>query len=70
MHRNRAISILVIAVGTMYYTWVKSVEAAPAPARVAPAIPKDDVEASAGIPLDEIEGEVHDWQDEKRRQSA
>ncbi|EIW64279.1 uncharacterized protein TRAVEDRAFT_68127 [Trametes versicolor FP-101664 SS1] len=67
---NRAISILVIAVGTMYYTWVKSVEAAPAPARAAPAIPKDDVEASAGIQLDEIEGEVHDWQDEKRRQAA
>lgn len=54
----------------MYYTWVKSVEAAPAPVRVAPAIPKDDVEASAGIQLDEIEGEVHDWQDEKRRQPA
>ncbi|KAI0673326.1 hypothetical protein C8Q78DRAFT_1076347 [Trametes maxima] len=67
---NRAVSILVIAVGTMYYTWVKSGEAAPAPARSAAAPPKDDIEANGGISLDEIEGEVHDWQDEKRKHPA
>ncbi|KAI0361415.1 hypothetical protein OH77DRAFT_1392280 [Trametes cingulata] len=67
---NRAISILVIAVGTMYYTWVKSVETAPAPTRPAPLAPKDDIEANGGIRLAQIEEEVHDWQDEKRRHPA
>ncbi|KAI0785041.1 hypothetical protein C8Q75DRAFT_723499 [Abortiporus biennis] len=38
---NRALSILVIAAGTMYYTWVKSVESAPRPAP-----PREDIEAS------------------------
>lgn len=27
--RNRAASILIIALGTMYYTWAKSAESAP-----------------------------------------
>ncbi|KAH9857997.1 hypothetical protein C2E23DRAFT_718373 [Lenzites betulinus] len=67
---NRAISILVIAVGTMYYTWVKSVETAPAAPRPAAPIPKDDIEANGGVQLEQIEGEVHDWQDEKRTHPA
>ncbi|GBE77768.1 Uncharacterized transporter [Sparassis crispa] len=56
---NRATSILVIATGTVYYTWIKSVESAQAP-RAAP--PRDDVEA-AKLEPDVV---VHDWQDEKR----
>ncbi|KAI0756815.1 hypothetical protein C8Q80DRAFT_1091621 [Daedaleopsis nitida] len=44
--RNRIASILVIAAGTMYYTWVKSQESAPSPPRAAP-VPQDDIEANA-----------------------
>ncbi|KAI8990456.1 hypothetical protein BD414DRAFT_483702 [Trametes punicea] len=64
---NRAISILLIALGTMFYTWVKSIENTPAPAK---ASLKDDVEANAAVHMDRIEGEVHDWQDEKRTHPA
>lgn len=54
----------------MYYTWVKSVETAPAAPRPAAPIPKDDIEANGGVQLEQIEGEVHDWQDEKRTHPA
>ena len=59
-------SILVIAAGTMYYTWVKSIESAPSPPRPAPA-PQDDIEASAAGLLHnmEIEDEVYDMQEKK-----
>ncbi|KAI0654230.1 hypothetical protein C8Q70DRAFT_534923 [Cubamyces menziesii] len=67
---NRAISILLIAAGTMFYTWVKSIEGAPAPARPPPDVAKDDVEARAAIRMNQIDEEVHDWQDEKGRQSV
>ncbi|OSD03264.1 hypothetical protein PYCCODRAFT_1467125 [Trametes coccinea BRFM310] len=67
---NRAVSILVIAAGTMFYTWVKSMENAPAPARPTKASPKDDIEANGGTQMDHIDGEVHDWQDEKRKHPA
>ena len=68
--RNRAISILLIAAGTMFYTWVKSIEGAPAPARSPPDLAKDDVEARAAIRMNQIDEEVHDWQDEKGRQAT
>ncbi|KAH9898207.1 hypothetical protein C8Q73DRAFT_390964 [Cubamyces lactineus] len=64
---NRAISILLIATGTMFYTWVKSIEGAPASARPPPDLAKDDVEARGAIRMDQIDEEVHDWQDEKRQ---
>ncbi|KAJ2988456.1 hypothetical protein NUW54_g9108 [Trametes sanguinea] len=67
---NRAVSILVIAAGTMFYTWVKSTENTPAPARPTMAPPKDDIEANGGTQMEHIDGEVHDWQDEKRRHPA
>ncbi|RPD55920.1 hypothetical protein L226DRAFT_528539 [Lentinus tigrinus ALCF2SS1-7] len=50
--RNRVASILIIAAGTMYYTWVKSVETAPPPPRTSPT---DDVEASAGALLNDMD---------------
>ena len=48
----------------MFYTWVKSIEAASAPPRP-PVVPKDDVEASAGAPLNRIDEEVFDMQEKK-----
>ncbi|KAI0715411.1 hypothetical protein C8Q76DRAFT_730628 [Earliella scabrosa] len=63
--RNRVASILIIAAGTMYYTWVKHVESAPAPQRPAPG-PLDDVEARAGLLHDpEVNDEVYDMQEKK-----
>lgn len=42
--RNRAASILVITLGTVYYTWVKAVETAPR------AQPRDkDIEANSSL---------------------
>lgn len=42
--RNRAASILVITLGTVYYTWVKAVETAPRPQ------PRDkDIEANSSL---------------------
>ncbi|PFH49813.1 hypothetical protein AMATHDRAFT_62466 [Amanita thiersii Skay4041] len=57
---NRSMSIFVILLGTMYYTWVKSSETASKPPRV-------DVES---VPLtskneNEVEDEVTDWQEPK-----
>jgi len=54
---NRAFSILVIAAGTVYYMWVKSVESAQPPR---PSPPRDDIEA--GKPL--VAG-AEDMEDEK-----
>ena len=63
--RNRVASILIIAAGTMYYTWVKHIESAPAPQRPAPG-PQDDVEARAGLLHDpEVNDEVYDMQEKK-----
>ncbi|EJF66869.1 hypothetical protein DICSQDRAFT_164710 [Dichomitus squalens LYAD-421 SS1] len=63
---NRVASILVIAAGTMYYTWVKSVETAPPPPS-----PRDDVEASAANRLNRIgEDEMVDMQAEKKSHPA
>ncbi|OBZ78695.1 GDP-fucose transporter 1 [Grifola frondosa] len=59
---NRATSILVIALGTMFYTWVKSIESAQPP-RVSPL--KDDVEAGT-FRRDDSEATLYDWQDEKK----
>lgn len=63
-HRNRVASILIIAAGTMYYTWVKSVETAPPPPRAPPA---DDVEASAAALLNDMDDhdQVIDMQEKK-----
>ncbi|KAF7793365.1 hypothetical protein EIP86_004477 [Pleurotus ostreatoroseus] len=43
-YSNRALSILIIALGTMYYTWLKSVESAPPSRPEAPPRDVDDVE--------------------------
>ncbi|KAI0964014.1 hypothetical protein AcW1_000934 [Taiwanofungus camphoratus] len=59
---NRAASILVILIGTMYYTWVKSVESTPAPR---PSHPRHDVEASRKDDAERLEEIVLDMQDEK-----
>lgn len=63
--RNRVASILIIAAGTMYYTWAKSVESAPPPQRAAPA-PQDDIEAGAATGLlHDTDDEVYDMQEKK-----
>ena len=62
--RHRLASILIIAAGTVYYTWVKSIEAANAPPRPASA-PKNDIEAAR--PLAQIDEEVYDMQEKKAR---
>ncbi|RDX51065.1 hypothetical protein OH76DRAFT_1401836 [Lentinus brumalis] len=59
--RNRVGSILIIAAGTMFYTWVKSVETAPPPPRAAP---KDDVEAGLLTDMD-LHDQVVDMQEKK-----
>ena len=64
IRRHRVASILIIAAGTVFYTWVKSIEAASAPPRP-PVVPKDDVEAGAGAPLNRIDEEVFDMQEKK-----
>ena len=61
---HRVGSILTIAAGTVFYTWVKSIEAAASPQRPAP-VPKDDIEASAAQPLNREDGEVFDMQENK-----
>ncbi|KAI1789817.1 hypothetical protein LXA43DRAFT_551189 [Ganoderma leucocontextum] len=69
---NRAGSILVIAAGTMFYTWVKSVETAPPPPSARSVrVPSDDVEAAAAERLNRIEEgeEVFDMQAEKEKKS-
>ena len=45
---NRAASILIIALGTMYYTWVKSQEGAQAARPAVP--PRDPVDVEKGEP--------------------
>ena len=62
--RHRLASILIIAAGTVNYTWVKSTEAANAPPRPASA-PKNDIEAAR--PLAQIDEEVYDMQEKKAR---
>ena len=46
---NRALSILIIALGTMYYTWVKSAEAAQPRAAVPPRDPVDLEKAESAL---------------------
>ncbi|EKM61319.1 uncharacterized protein PHACADRAFT_247851 [Phanerochaete carnosa HHB-10118-sp] len=46
---NRALSILIIALGTMYYTWVKSVESAPPRSSVPPRDPVDLEKAESAL---------------------
>ncbi|KAJ3482438.1 hypothetical protein NLI96_g6981 [Meripilus lineatus] len=63
--RNRALSILVIALGTMYYTWVKSVENASAPRMPAPRPTVSDIESGSLRKLNQENVVV--WEaDEKR----
>ncbi|KIP02085.1 hypothetical protein PHLGIDRAFT_38047 [Phlebiopsis gigantea 11061_1 CR5-6] len=46
---NRALSILIIALGTMYYTWVKSTESAQPRPAVAPRDPVDLEKAESAL---------------------
>ena len=48
-HSNRAASILIIAAGTMYYTWVKSVESAQPRPSVPPRDPIDLEKAESAL---------------------
>jgi len=68
---NRALSIVVILIGTMYYTWVKSVESAPAPPAAAALrpIPKD-VEASPTKDQGEDDDVLWDAGEKRARESA
>lgn len=60
--RNRATSILVILLGTMYYTWVKSQESAQPP-RPSPSAPREDLES--GLQKDIPNVQVVDLQEKK-----
>ncbi|OCH94685.1 hypothetical protein OBBRIDRAFT_74443 [Obba rivulosa] len=63
---NRATSILVILLGTMYYTWAKSTESAPSPR---PNPSKHDIEANA-LKKEHVDDTTLDWQADEKRSSS
>ncbi|KAH9944222.1 uncharacterized protein BXZ73DRAFT_73791 [Epithele typhae] len=68
---HRVGSILIIAAGTVYYTWTKSIEAAMAAPPKHMPLPTDDVEANAGglTSLTEENEEAYDMQEKTRSQT-
>ncbi|EMD41918.1 hypothetical protein CERSUDRAFT_110473 [Gelatoporia subvermispora B] len=64
---NRATSILVILLGTIYYTWAKSMEPAPSPR---PAPGKVDIEANTPSKDHVVEEIALDWQADEKRSTS